>query len=126
MVSLDLSDKDYKELAGKIKSAVTAGIQDVSDRSIRNETKIIGIEERMARFDANCLNVQERISNELSEVGDRVDKFVNHEVHALRVEIKEAKEIRRKALSRSDWVKIIVAAIAASGVVAAAIIQMVL
>lgn len=87
------------------------------------ERDVEHLDERMDRFETYCKETQQVYRESFTDMNDRIEKFLNHQITILNESIKDAKNTRREPLSRWDWTKIIAAIITVAGMVTVALIQ---
>ena len=106
---------DLKERVAKLEERV-----DKVEKQV--QIYIDAVNARMTRFEEYCKENQQLMRDALQNLDERIDKFLNHQIHELESKIEEAKN-SHKTLSRWDWVKIVVVSISAMGSIVVALIQ---
>lgn len=96
---------------------------DCRERIRALEVEVIVLNQRMDRFETFCRETQQVYRDSFSDMNERIEKFVNHKVHDLESQIKDAKHTNREPLSLLDWTKIVVAGITITGTIIVALIQ---
>jgi len=87
------------------------------------EVRVNGLNSRMDRFEGYCKETQEIYRESFASLNERLQKFLNNEVHDLQEAIASVKKIKRDPLSAADMVKIAIAVITVTGSVIIAAIQ---
>lgn len=95
---------------------------DTRERVRALEVTIQAHEQRMSRFELYCKETQQIYRESFTDLNDRIERFLNHKVHELEVEIESVKKAKRQPLSLLDWTKITLAIISATTAIIVALI----
>lgn len=94
------------------------------ERITRNEEQIKTLFRRMERFENLCSTTQKRVTDSIISMGNRIDVFLDNEVHDLEEKIEEAKNTNRRPWGRLEWTAIITTIILTLGNLIVELIRM--
>jgi hypothetical protein len=107
--------------------------EDISERVTRNEERIKTLFTKSNKNEGDIDTIKEAMAacqirqiQAIESIEGKILSWQNHEKHQLERKIEDAKNVNREPLSRSDWVKILIAIISVSGTIIGIVLQAVL